>query len=157
MIQSIFSERRRLDTLFSQLNEASADAPLHLQHVYSNHIILKTGGYLENSTKAIFKEYCARSANQQIANYVDHHISRLNSLSSEKLEKLLKSFQHEDKWNSVVARCISEELEAIDSVKAIRDKIAHGGSNGTGFTAAVGYFKNVCNFVEYLESELVPY
>jgi hypothetical protein len=156
LIQSIYSEKARLQQLFGQLKEQANNAPLELQHVYSNHVALKTGGFLENSTKAIFKEYCSRNSNPEISNYVQHQIARLNSLSCEKIAKLMQAFLHDAKWEEIAKLCETADLEAVDSVKAIRDQVAHGKSNGSGITLTINYYERVTHFVECMEITLVP-
>lgn len=155
MITSIYSEKQKITQLIRELKPIADDGPLYLQYIYSNHIVLKTGGFIENSTKAIFYNYTNRHSKPEIAKFVEHHAGRMNSLNCEKIEKFANQFD-EDFWPKIKEQCDRTELEAIDSIKAIRDTIAHGKINGTGISIVIDHFNKACTFVEHMEAIIYP-
>lgn len=156
MIRAIYSEKESLNSLFKRLRDEADTADLDIQKVFSNHVVLKTGGFLENSIKAIFKEYCTRNGNSNLASFVEYHVGRMNSLNDEKLEILFRQFGLSDVWNEIVSGAPRDEIDALSSVKGIRDNIAHGRDNGTGLSRTIDYFNSVQSFVDRLEQTLVP-
>ncbi len=155
MILRIRSEKDQIVNLYPKLKKAADETDLGLQTVYANHLVLKATGFLENSVRAILQEYCNRHANEQIGKFVAHKVSRLNSLSTGKLETLFNSFEPTN-WAKISDLCTDEDISSVDSIKTIRDDIAHGKTNGTGLLTVNRYFTGICNFVGHVEKIILP-
>lgn len=142
----ILSEEQRLDKLSADLQTAVDDAELNLQHVFSSHLILAGAGHVENSVIQILSEYGRVNGNLIIKRFVEKTISRKNSLNCEKIKAVSDQFDTEW-WRRLEGEVGFPEMEAVDSLKTLRDQVAHGKRNGTGFTVVKGYFDRAKVFV----------
>ena len=136
----------RIDSLVAALDATFAEVDPVIQNVFSNHVVLAGAGYVEDSVLATLSEYGRNHGNDRIARYVEKTVSRHNSLNSEKIEKILHNF---DKtwWPEIVTRTAAENISAVDSLKTLRDQIAHGRPNGTGYITVRNYYVKSKRFV----------
>lgn len=150
MIPQIAAEKDRIKALYPKLKTIIDDADPWVQHVCSNHLILKSTGFLENSFKVILNEYCRTRSDDRIRKYVTHNAARMNSLNCQKLKNFFDTLDPEF-WEKIEESCGDSDLAAVDSVKNIRDKIAHGNHDGTGIITANDYFQGICRFIDCME------
>jgi len=139
-------EEQRLDKLSADLRLAVDDADLNLQHVFSSHLVLASAGHVENSVIQILSEYGRVNGNPVIKRFVEKTVARNNSLNCEKI-KLVSDQFHPEWWPQLEVAIAASEKEAVDSLKTLRDQVAHGKRNGTGFTVVKGYFDNAKVFI----------
>ena len=109
--------------------------------------------YIEISVKEEVASYCSLRSNTIISEFVRSTIERENSLNCKKIENLLASFDSRI-WDHLKAAMTPEETAAIDSLKALRDQIAHGRDNNTGYVVISRYFEAVISFPEKLSEAL---
>lgn len=143
---SVTCEEQRLDSLLSDLRIAVADADLSLQHVFSSYLILAGAGHVERSVINILSEYGRLRGDSYIGQFVRKTVERSNSLNCDKIKKLTDKFSSEW-WTHIKEKTFEHEREAVDSLKTLRDGIAHGKRNGTGFSVVEGYYKDSKSFV----------
>lgn len=136
----------RIDALIATMNAAVDNVDLRIQNVFANHIVLVGAGYVEDAVLATLSEYGRAHGNPRIARFVEKAVSRNNSLNCEKIEKILHQFD-KDWWPEIEARTSSENISAIDSLKTLRDQIAHGKPNGTGYITVRDYYTRSKRFV----------
>ena len=136
----------RIDALLRTMDAAVHSLDPQIQHVFSNHIVLAGAGYVEDAVIATLSEYGRLHGNYRIGRFVEKVVARNNSLNCEKIEKILGQF---DKawWPTIIARTAVENTSAIDSLKTLRDQIAHGKPNGTGYMTVRDYYKSSKRFV----------
>lgn len=152
----IVSDEQRLSKLSKNLNEAIADVDLPLQYVFSNHLVLAGAGHVENSVLAILAEYCRQHSNIPIKRYVAKTVSRNNSLNCEKIKSISDDFDT-SWWPEIINSTGQNVRDSIDSLKTLRDQIAHGKMNGTGITVVSQYCSDARIFVrKYSEIVLGP-
>lgn len=142
----ISSEEQRLDRLAKDLREAADGADLSIQHVFSSHLVLAGAGHVENSVIHILSEYGRVHGNPVIKRFVEKAVSRNNSLNCDKIKAVTDQF-HSDWWEQIKEETLDAERDAVDSLKTLRDQIAHGRRNGTGFTVVKGYLDSAKIFV----------
>lgn len=139
----------RIDALLTTMDVAANDADPRIQNVFANHIVLAGAGYVEDAVLATLSEYGRTHGNPRIARFVEKAVARNNSLNCEKIQKILHQFD-KDWWPSIEARTPPESLSAIDSLKTLRDQIAHGKPNGTGYMTVKNYYVKSKRFVSDL-------
>ncbi len=137
---------QRIDSLLVMMDTAVSDVDPRIQNVFANHIILAGSGYVEIAVLATLSEYGRQHGNPRIARFVEKAIARNNSLNCEKIEKILHQFD-KDWWPAIEARTAVENTSAIDSLKTLRDQIAHGKPNGTGYITVKDYYTKSKRFV----------
>ncbi|MGB0696240.1 MAG: HEPN domain-containing protein [Rhodospirillaceae bacterium] len=152
----ITSEEKRLDKLMYDLRNAVDDADLGLQHVFSSHLVLAGAGHVEKSVINILSEYGRTHGNEKMRRFVERTVSRHNSLNCDKIKTVTDQF--DPKWWPEIMEASSEtERDAVDSLKALRDRIAHGHENGTGFSLVEEYCKKSKSFVRKLSQVILGY
>ena len=142
----ITSNEARLDKLAADLHVAVNEADLNLQHVFSSHLVLAGAGHVEKSVIHILSEYSRKHGNPAISRYVEKTVARNNSLNCNKIKTISDQF-NPDWWTKIEGETLPTERSAVDSLKTLRDEIAHGGENRTGFTTVKDYFFNAKTFV----------
>lgn len=136
----------RIDALLTTMDAAVGDVDSRIQNVFANHIVLAGAGYIEDAVLATLSEYGRIHGNPRIARFVEKAVSRNNSLNCEKIERILHQFD-KDWWPAIEAKTSPENTSAIDSLKTLRDQIAHGKPNGTGYMTVKNYYERSKRFV----------
>lgn len=143
----VISNGQRIDALLGILEATVWEVDPQIQNVYANHVVLAGAGHVESAILAILSEYGRKHGNVRISRYVERTIERNNSLNCEKIERILHQFD-KDWWPEIKATTAPENIEAIDSLKTLRDQIAHGKPNGTGYTIVKQYYTNAKKFID---------
>lgn len=142
---TVTSQIQRIDHLSSQLSKASGDVDITLQTVFANHMVLAASGLIEQTVIGVLGEYGRRNGNLPLSRYLEKTAGRLNSLNCEKIENLLSHFDR-SWWPRIVDETTLQDREAVNSLKTIRDQIAHGKPNGTGMVTVSGYYTGAKRF-----------
>lgn len=150
----ISSDEQRLAKLSADLKVAVDDADLALQHVFSSHLVLASAGHVEKSTIHILSEYARQRGDTKLGRFVDKAVSRNNSLNCEKIKKILDMFDPEW-WDQLEHSTGVDVRDSVDSLKTLRDQIAHGHRNGTGFSVVNNYYLHSTQFVRSLSMVVV--
>jgi succinate dehydrogenase flavin-adding protein (antitoxin of CptAB toxin-antitoxin module) len=143
---SVSQNGQRIDALVTTMDEAVVDLDNRIQNVLANHIVLAASGYVEQAVIHVLAEYGRQHGDGRISRFIDKNVSRNNSLNCEKIEKILDQF---DKawWPSIVDRTAPQNIAAVDSLKTLRDQIAHGRPNGTGYITVKDYYSKAKRFI----------
>jgi hypothetical protein len=80
-------------------------------------------------------------------------VFKKNSLGCSKIEAILGKFD-KGVWEYLKASLTEEQMTSIDSLKALRDQIAHGKDNNTGYLVISRYFDAIIDFPEKLATAL---
>ena len=121
-----------------------------IQPIFSKHLIIAGSGLIENAVSTILYEYCQSRSNQQIQRFVSKSVGRLNTLSCKKIEELLNRFDKEW-WKKVENQTSKDVRDSVDSLRNVRNQIAHGNHNGTGYTVAKQYYRDAKIFINVIE------
>ena len=147
----ILSLESKLDysvSKFDALND------IYLQSHLARYLIIVTAGYFEQVVQASLTGFTQPRAQSQIVNYVDTTLSWEGSINRSKLERILNRF--DKTWFSAVeAKAQDAQKGAVDSVKDLRDQLAHGNDNGIGYSTARTYHFLVREYAAHLLS-IVP-
>lgn len=136
----------RIDALLSTLDATVDEVDPVVQNVYANHVVLAGAGYVEDSVAAILSEYGRTRGNARMARFVERSVARNNSLNCDKIARVLQDFD-KDWWPAIEASTAIENRSAIDSLKTLRDQIAHGRPNGTGYRTVKDYYSRSKRFI----------
>lgn len=140
-------ERDRIDSLLTLLEASIDKVDDRAQHIFANHLVLAASGYIETSTLAILSEYAARRGDRRLLRFIEKTISRENSIGCEKIKIILEKLD-KDWWETLETATPVDATSAVDSLKTLRDQVAHGKVNGTGFTTVRNYYVRSKRFVE---------
>lgn len=123
--------------------------------VFSKYVVFAGSGLIENSISATLNEYCGSHSNQQIQKFISKYIKWQNSFNCNKIKELLNRFDRHW-WQEIEDKTTKEERISIDSLKNLRDTLAHGGRNGTRYHVVIQYYRDAKNFVDVVEKVINP-
>lgn len=126
-----------------------AQTDVYLQSHLARYLIIVTAGYFEQAVQSSLTNFTRPRAQIQIANYVDTTLAWEGSINRNKLERILARFDRTWFLN-LEARALDAEKQAVDSVKDLRDQLAHGNDNGIGYSTARTYHFLVRDYVSHL-------
>jgi hypothetical protein len=86
---------------------------------------------------------------------VESEIAYDNSLNCEKIKTYLNKFDP-DWWPVLLGSFHEAETSAVDSLKALRDRIAHAQDDGTGFITVRGYYGHAKTFLSTVGDLILP-
>ena len=148
------SNRQRIDSIIMQMDGAISSAEFRIQNVFSSHLVILASGHVEISVREIINRYVSQKSNLKINKFITHTIERENSLNCEKIGRVLDKFDMN--WRIELAQIVlTSERESINSLKTLRDQIAHGKQNSTGYITVKEYFKDSCKYLLKLNAIIV--
>ncbi|RTM14530.1 MAG: hypothetical protein EKK33_05085 [Bradyrhizobiaceae bacterium] len=122
---------------------------IYLQSHLAKYLIIVTAGYFEQVVQSSLTNYARPRAQSEIVNYIDTTLSWEGSINRRKLERILARF--DSAWfTALEAIALDAEKQAVDSVKDLRDQLAHGNDNGIGYGTARTYHFLVRNYASRL-------
>lgn len=155
MLADIRSARDKIEFQFNLIAQEEAQTDLRLLGLASNQMALRCAGLVERSVQLILAEYARLRSTPQIARFVQKHAEWENSLNCQKIEKLLGRFD-EGWWPSILAGVDEEATLGLDSLKNIRDQLAHGNDNGTGLASIRKYHSASCRLIDRMDHVILP-
>jgi len=142
--------QQRLDNLFNRIAIFWED--IELQSHWARYLCILTSGFLEVSVRAIYAQYATTKAAPYIANFVDSQLKGFQNPKMEKILELTRMFNPE--WEERLKTATEGELkDAVDSIVANRNKIAHGESVGITYARIHRYYENAVKVVELIDNQ----
>lgn len=143
------AEINRIDSRVKAMTALLEDVDSIVQGVFASQLAIASAGLVERSVIEVLSEYGRRHGNAALSRYVQKTVARNNSLNCNKIEDILTHFNTEW-WSGLAEQMTPPEKSAIDSLKTLRDQVAHGGACGAGYGTVNGYYKSVKTFVDKL-------
>lgn len=142
--------QKRLDGLFKQVSLLGDNA--ELQSHWARYLCVLVSGFIEISVRSLYSGYAKNKAAPYVANFVEHYLERLQNPNMDRIVTLAGAFS--PKWEEELRIVTEGELkDAVDSVVANRNRIAHGDDVGITFARVQGYYKRVARVVEIVEQQ----
>lgn len=140
----------RLDHAFIIADNIADD---EIKSHLAKYLCVLTSGYLEESIRIIIEQYASQKASPEIVYYISNAIKGFTNLNSEKIESFLCTFN--PKWGENFCNFLTdEERAAIDSIRANRNRIAHGKNVGVSYIIVKNWYKDVKCIINDLRSLL---
>ena len=160
MLRSVYSYIQRIDFTIDAMNKICWEVDDQIQPVFSKHVVLAGSGMIEHAVLSILNEYCRKNSNLEIQAFVSRSVRRQNAYSLEKVKELLDRFDTE--WWKEIEKQIDAKnkryskdiTNSINSLKNLRNQIAHGTHNGISYKSALDYYADAKIFVDILDSAL---
>ena len=144
----VVSYKQRLDNLFDQVKEFT-DTP-ELQAQWSRYLCILVAGFIEKSLQEILYKYSSDKAASNVADYVYSRLRRFTNPNMEDILALLGAFQPEWRLKTeIIAE--GEMKDAVDSVMALRNPIAHGENTGISYVTIKEYYKSILQLIKHIE------
>ena len=146
----------RLDYLFERIGDVS---DLELQNHWARYLCVRVSGFIETSVRSILIDYAINSSAPDVANFVRHRLESgrggFQNPNMGNIIDLLKSFNSE--WARLVESVATDEMkQAINSIVADRNSIAHGGDQGITYSTIQRYYQNAVAVIELIEDQCNP-
>lgn len=139
--------RKRLDATFSRVPASSTD--LEMQADYAKYLCVLVSGFFENAIVALVLDYVERRSSSEIASFVERQLDRWTNPNTEKITNLFGTFS--TNWRILLADyLVDQRKDSLNSLVALRHKIAHGESVGTSLSQVKEHYKVVLEVVDHL-------
>jgi len=145
--QEVDRLRKRLDATFARAPDSSADA--EVQADFAKYLCVLVSGFLENATVALVLHHASTRSAPEIAAYVENQLKHWTNPKAEKLCNLMGAFNRE--WGTKTTEYLVDERKAsLNSLVALRHKVAHGESVSTSLSQVKAYRDSIYEVVEFI-------
>lgn len=142
--------KTRLDNLFKKVKALADD--MELQSHLAKYLCVRVSGFLEVAVRAIYSQYAQGKATPNVANYVTRRLGGFQNPNMTKIINLTNSFNLE--WgDSLREKTEGEVKNAIDSICANRNLIAHGRDSGITYARINHWYQDAIEVVELIEKQ----
>jgi hypothetical protein len=145
--------RHRLHTTLERAPSPSVD--FEAQADFAKYFCVLVSGFLENAIIALVLDIAQRRSAPEIAHFVERRMDIWTNPTCEKIVQLLGSFNED--WRIKAEKYLVDERKAtVNSLIALRNKIAHGESVGTTLAQVKGYYATAVDVVDFLSDLIDP-
>jgi len=153
---SVTSRIQTTDNLLAQMNSVALGLDPQVQSALASLLAMRAAGLIENGVKDVLTHYGQINGNERIKRYVYETISYENSLNCAKIKTVLNRFDP-DWWPDIDALLTNAERAAVNSLKGIRDRVAHGNAPGAGYVTIRDYYGECKTFIEKVGNRILPH
>ena len=148
--QAVKQHKQRLDHIFLQVS-AFSSAP-ELKSHWARYLCVLVSGFVETSIQTIFSEYAKKRSSPEVASYVESRLKRFQNPSMQRIINLIGEFN--PVWReSFEMATDGEPKDAINSIVANRNNIAHGESVGITYSRIQQYYENAIKVVDLIDDQ----
>jgi hypothetical protein len=140
--------KQRLDNLFAQVSAFSGQ--LELQSQWARYLCVLVSGFLEVSISATYNQFAKSRASPEVANFVKSELDDFQNPKMLKIIELTRAFNSE--WANELETATEGKLkDAVDSIVANRNRIAHGEDVGITYSRIKNYYEDAIKVVDLIE------
>lgn len=145
--------QKQLDATFSRSPSSSAD--FEIQSDFAKYLCVLVSGFFENAIVALVLDYVERRSAPEVAVFVGRQLDRWTNPNAEKISILFGSFNKD--WRLALdGYLVDERKDSINSLVALRHKIAHGESVGTSLSQIKAHYRVIAEVVDYMANLVDP-
>jgi hypothetical protein len=145
--------KKRLDTTFTRAPASSAD--IEVQADFAKYLCVLVSGFLENAVIALVLEVAQKRSAPEIALFVERQLEYWTNPNCDKIITLFGDFS--PTWRKHAEDyLVDERRAAVNSLVALRHKIAHGESVGTSLGQIKAYYATVLDLVGFVADLVDP-
>lgn len=137
--RDILALETRLDYLISRMDETQ---DIFMQAHHGRYLAILTAGYFEKAVQLAIIEFARTRSTKEIRRFVERQISWEGSINRAKWKSILERFD-DGIFERIEGAVDDEAKNAVDSIKSLRDQLAHGDDNGTGYGTIKRYHAGV--------------
>ncbi len=142
--------QQRLDNLFSKAGTLSTD--IEVQAHWARYLCVLVSGFIEMAVRETYSQYARNKAAPYVANFVDGRLRGFQNPNMERILQLTRLFSPQ--WEEHLRNSIEgEPKDAIDSIVANRNRIAHGEDVGITYVRIKSYYESAIKVVEVIEEQ----
>jgi HEPN superfamily RiboL-PSP-like protein len=146
--RSIEDTEKRIERIFDKARTIDSDPEL-LSHL-ARYLCVLISGYLETSIRTIYGHYAKSNSNSNVADFVGKRLRSFQNPSVEKILQLTYSFN--TIWgDSLKNRLKGETADAVNSIVANKNLIAHGTNVGITIGSIGVYYSEAREVIAFIE------
>ena len=146
----LWTRQQRLDNLFEIIRILEGDPEL-TSH-WARYLCVQVSGFLETSIQTVLSDYARCQSSKHVSRFVDAQVGRFQNLNMERILNLVGQFDPD--WEKELRIATEDEpKDAVDSVVANRNRIAHGEDVGITFGRVSRYYDNAKLVVDLLQKK----
>jgi hypothetical protein len=130
---------REVDEIFDR---AGAQTSIQVQSDYAKYLVIRLGGLVEQVVTTVVLIHVESQASQPIVAHVSWRMGTFQNPSVERLLQLVGSFDRHRR-DQLDAAITKSEREALGSVMAQRNRIAHGEQSTISLSQVADYYKEI--------------
>lgn len=139
---------KRVDNAFAVAEQAADE---EIQAHLSRYLCVLTSGYLEECLRLVITAYAVSAAAPNVSAYVASKVKTITNINEEKLGQLLNSFSSD--WMTTLQTSITfAEKDALDSLIANRNNIAHGQHVGVSYVHVKEWYGHIKGIVRKIRA-----
>jgi hypothetical protein len=128
---------------------------IEVQADYAKYLCVLVSGFFENAIVALALDFADRKSSPEVSAFVERQLDFWTNPNTEKICALIGSFSSE--WRDRVANFLIDERKAsVNSLVALRHKIAHGESVGTSLSQVKAHYAIILDVVEFIAGLFDP-
>lgn len=144
--------RSRLEATFSRAQSLRGSDDEVLSDL-ARYLCVLVCGFVEKAVAELAFEHCRARSHKTVLSYSVSQLDRVGNLNAERLSQLVRSF--DSKWASELQEFLGgPRKEALDSVLALRNSIAHGQSVSLSLARITEYYSKVNEIMNFLEKTM---
>jgi hypothetical protein len=149
-VPSVWAQRQKLDNLFEEIASFHGDPELEAH--WAKYLCVLVSGFIETSVRSIYAAYARDKAAPYVTNFVESQLKNYSNLKMERILELSRYFSPE--WERELRESTKDEpKDAVDSIVANKNSIAHGESIGLTYGRVKRYYGNVVGVIELIEHQ----
>lgn len=142
-----------MDAAFSRAPDHSAD--IELQADFAKYLCVLTSGYLESALCALLLGYAQARCAPEVASFIEKQLGPWTNPKAEKIIELFGAFSQS--WrDNLTAYLVDQRKDSVNSLVALRHKIAHGESVGTSLSQIRNHYRTVNEVIEHVAGLVDP-
>lgn len=146
--------QKRLDATLTRAPHPTTD--VEFQSDFAKYFCVLVLGFFENAIVALVLDFAQKRSAQEVSLYVERELDYWTNPNCEKIIQLLGGFK--PSWREAMDKYLADDKRksAVNSLVALRHKIAHGESVGTSLHQVKEYYKIVLEVLKYIADLLDP-
>lgn len=152
--------RAQISRLKLRLESTLARAPLttsdiEVQSDFAKYFCVLVSGFLENALIALVLDVAQKRSAPEIALFVERQLDHWTNPSCGKIVQLFGNFSSD--WRIAIEEyLVDERKDAVNSLVALRHKIAHGESVGTSLAQVKSYYNTALDVINFVADLVDP-
>jgi hypothetical protein len=143
------------DALYKKLRADGYPRESAVQAAFAQYLCVRVSGFVDASVGHILSKHIAHQANKvTVRRFAEIKLGKVTNLNAERLCRLLSDFDAQ--WRTQLETFLNvERRDALDSVVANRNNIAHGRPTTVTFSRVSEFHKRATEIIDYVDG-LVP-
>lgn len=146
--------QKRLDATLARAPQSTTD--VEFQSDFAKYFCVLVSGFFENAIIALVLDFAQKRSAEEVSLFIERQLDNWTNPNCEKILQLLGGFK--TAWREEVEKYLAddERKSAVNSLVALRHKIAHGESVGTSLSQVKSYYKIVLDVVNHIADLVDP-